>query len=156
MNQYPKYKLLISETKRIARRDIVPYGVYRISTYKTAKDAWKVLRGQEETIIFVTGIHDGKVNALKLSVIDVASFFNWFGTFVSNKDVLEFDYIDRVPLYLLAPPLDTTGKRIYESYIRDNPLIKRLDNPYRVYNIDGIQHIQEVIFKKEKLKEYYG
>jgi hypothetical protein len=156
MNQVPKYKLLISESKRVSRIDVVPYGVYKISTYKTAKDAWKVLRGQDETLIFVTGIYENKVNALKLSVIDSTVFFEWFKRFVSNTSILENDIITNVPLYALASPMDVTGKRIYDGYIRDNALIKRLDNPYRVYNLHGIQYIQEVTFKKEVLKRYYG
>lgn len=156
MNQYPKYKVLISEMKRISRERVVPYGVYKISTYKTVDNAWKSLKGQDETIIFTTGVYEGNISALKLSVVTVDEFFKWFKPLVTNTSFLEDDTINNIPLYLLAKPFDGTGKHIYERFIKNNPLIQRMDRPYRVYKLRGIQHIQEIVFKKEILKRYYG
>ena len=77
MNHSSKYRLIQEGTgKRVSKRNLQPYGVYKISTYKYADGNKERLAGSEETIIFVTGIYEKKVSALKLSNIPPANFLN--------------------------------------------------------------------------------
>jgi len=79
MNHSSKYRLIQEGTgKRVSKTNLQPYGVYKISTYKYADGNKERLVGSEETIIFVTGIYQKKVSALKLSNIPPANFFKWF------------------------------------------------------------------------------
>ena len=158
MNHSSKYRLLQDGVgKRIPKNNIQPYGVYKISTYKYADGNKERLAGSEETIIFVTGIYQKKVSALKLSNIPPANFFKWFKKLTKNdsvvKRVLESSQIG---LYDLGDVFDTGGNRIYDGYIKNNRDFVAKGAAYRTYNMDGIQYSTEIFFKQEILDKYYG
>ena len=158
MNHSSKYRLLQDGVgKRIPKKNIQPYGVYKISTYKYADGNKERLAGSEETIIFVTGIYQKKVSALKLSNIPPANFFKWFKKLTKNdsvvKRVLESSQIG---LYDLGDVFDTGGNRIYDGYIKNNRDFVAKGAAYRTYNMDGIQYSTEIFFKQDTLKQYYG
>ena len=158
MNHSSKYRLLQEGTgKRVSKGNIKPYGVYKISTYKYADGNKERLAGSEETIIFVTGIYQKKVSALKLSNIPPANFFKWFKKLTKNdsvvKRVLESSQIG---LYDLGDVFDTGGNRIYDGYIKNNRDFVAKGAAYRTYNMDGIQYSTEIFFKQDTLKQYYG
>ena len=158
MNHSSKYRLLQDGVgKRIPKNNIQPYGVYKISTYKYADGNKERLAGSEETIIFVTGIYQKKVSALKLSNIPPANFFKWFKKLTKNdsvvKRVLESSQIG---LYDLGDVFDTGGNRIYDGYIKNNRDFVAKGAAYRTYNMDGIQYSTEIFFKQDTLKQYYG
>ena len=157
MNHSSKYRLLQDGVgKRIPKNNIQPYGVYKISTYKYADGNKERLAGSEETIIFVTGIYQKKVSALKLSNIPPANFFKWFKKLTKNdsvvKRVLESSQIG---LYDLGDVFDTGGNRIYDGYIKNNRDFVAKGAAYRTYNMDGIQYSTEIFFKQDTLKQYY-
>jgi hypothetical protein len=158
MNHSPKYRLMQEGTgKRVPKGNLQPYGVYKISTYKYADGNKERLAGSEETIIFVTGIYQKKVSALKLSNIPPANFFKWFKKLTKNdsvvKRVLESSQIG---LYDLGDVFDTGGNRIYDGYIKNNKDFVRKGAAYRTYNLDGIQYSTEIFFKQDTLNKYYG
>ena len=158
MNHSPKYRLMQEGTgKRVPKGNLQPYGVYKISTYKYADGNKERLAGSEETIIFVTGIYQKKVSALKLSNIPPANFFKWFKKLTKNdsvvKRVLESSQIG---LYDLGDVFDTGGNRIYDGYIKNNRDFVAKGAAYRTYNMDGIQYSTEIFFKQEILDKYYG
>ena len=158
MNHSSKYRLLQEGTgKRVSKGNIKPYGVYKISTYKYADGNKERLAGSEETIIFVTGIYQKKVSALKLSNIPPADFFKWFKKLTKNdsvvKRVLESSQIG---LYDLGDVFDTGGNRIYDGYIKNNRDFVAKGAAYRTYNMDGIQYSTEIFFKQDTLNKYYG
>jgi hypothetical protein len=158
MNHSPKYRLMQEGTgKRVPKGNLQPYGVYKISTYKYADGNKERLAGSEETIIFVTGIYQKKVSALKLSNIPPANFFKWFKKLTKNdsvvKRVLESSQIG---LYDLGDVFDTGGNRIYDGYIKNNRDFVAKGAAYRTYNMDGIQYSTEIFFKQDTLKQYYG
>ena len=87
MNHSSKYRLIQEGTgKRVSKGNLQPYGVYKISTYKYADGNKERLAGSEETIIFVTGIYQKKVSALKLSNIEPTKFLNWFRKLSKGDD----------------------------------------------------------------------
>ena len=154
-NVAEKYKPLMLENERTSRANIRPLGVYQISTYKTADDAWRRLKRSEKTLVFATGIFEGKLNCIKLSVIPPDKFFKWFGGLVRTGHRMFDTDEQRIPLYEIGERVATSGKRLYEQHIKGNLSLQIIENPYRTYNISGIQHIREIVFKREVLEAYY-
>jgi len=158
MNHSPKYRLMQEGTgKRVPKGNLQPYGVYKISTYKYADGNKERLAGSEETIIFVTGIYQKKVSALKLSNIPPANFFKWFKKLVKSDNVVE-NVLEssQIGLYDLGDVFDTGGNRIYDGYIKNNRDFVAKGAAYRTYNLDGIQYSTEIFFKQDTLNKYYG
>jgi len=157
-NQAIKYKPFILEEKRVSRSAVKPYGVYRISTYKYADGNKETLTGADTTIVFVTGIYERKFSAVKLSSIKPDDFFKWFRRLEDKAGAVLTDEarVGNVGLYDIATVYDRGGQRIYDSYVKTGTELKKLENPYRTYNMDGIQYMSEIFFKRTLLNEYYG
>ena len=158
MNHSSKYRLIQEGTgKRVSKGNLKPYGVYKISTYKYADGNKERLAGSEETIIFVTGIYQKKVSALKLSNIQPADFFKWFKKLTkSEKEVENVLNSPQIGMYDLGEVLDKGGDRVYNGYIKTNKDFVAKGAAYRTYNMDGIQYSTEIFFKQDTLKQYYG
>jgi hypothetical protein len=152
INQASKYRGLLDVGGRVSKTDIRPYGLYKISTYKYADGDRSTLRGTEETLIFVTGIYQRKVSALKLSNIPPLKFLNWLKKVVGVNSYTEGNKrIDELKI-----PFDKGGNRIYDTYIKNNPDFVTKGAAYRTYNLDGIQYATEVFLNEKTLKQYYG
>lgn len=157
INQTQKYRGLLESGKRISKTDIEPYGLYKISTYNYVDKGRTTLKGVDETLIFVTGIYERKVSALKLSNIPPVQFLNWFKKIArsNDNDVLNEDR-SNIRLSELAIPMDMGGNKIYDSYIRNYKGFVEKGAAYRTYKLDGIQFATEVFLKKNVLEQYYG
>lgn len=149
------YKPFIFENERTSKSNIKPMGVYQISIYKSGKGEYRGSKRSEKTLIFATGIYEGKLNCLKLSLISSPTFFKWFGNLVENNHGIFDTNQQRIPLYEIGKRVDGSGRRLYEQHIRGRRELKAIENPYRTYNISGIQHIREIVFKREVLENYY-
>lgn len=159
MNYTLKYKGMMDKGERVAKTQIQPYGLYKISTYKYTEGKRTTLRGDDETLIFVTGIYQKKVSALKLSNIEPTKFLNWFKKLSKGDDDTLFEDMDtnaKIPLYELATPLDSGGNKVYDSYIKNNVHFVAKGAAYRTYNLGGIQYATEFYLKPNVLKKYYG
>ena len=152
MNYAPQYRGYIDMGDRISKTDIKPYGIYKISTYKYADGDRQTLRGTEETLIFVTGIYQRKVSAIKLSNVEPIKFLNWLKRVVGVNSYTE----GKKRIDELKTPFDMGGTRIYDSYIRNNKDFVAKGAAYRTYNLDGIQYATEVFLNEKTLKQYYG
>ena len=157
MNYALRYKGMMDKGDRVAKTEIQPYGLYKISTYKYTEGKRTNLRGDDETLIFVTGVYQRKVSALKLSNIEPVKFLNWFKKLSKGDDesLFEGDRI-KIPLYELATPMDKGGNRVYDSYIKNNKQLVANGASYRTYSIGGIQYATEFYLKPNVLKQYYG
>ena len=152
INQASKYRGLLENGGRVSKQSISPYGIYKISTYNYVDEGRQTLRGPEETLIFVTGIYQKKVSALKLSNIEPVKFLNWLRKVVGRNSYNEgMKRIDE-----LKTPFDIGGNRIYDSYIRSNSDFVAKGAAYRTYNLDGIQYATEMFLNEKTLKQYYG
>jgi hypothetical protein len=152
INQSPKYRGLLEAGNRVAKQAITPYGIYKISTYNYVDEGRQTLKGPEETLIFVTGIYQRKVSALKLSNIEPLKFLNWLKKIVGTNSYNEgMKRIDE-----LKTPFDIGGNRIYDTYIRNNKDFVAKGAAYRTYNLDGIQYATEMFLNEKTLKQYYG
>ena len=158
MNHSSKYRLIQEGTgKRVPKGKLQPYGVYKISTYKYADGNKERLSGSEETIIFVTGIYQKKVSALKLSNIQPVDFFKWFKKLTKADNVVENVLtLPQIGLYDLGEVFDKGGNRVYDGYIKNNRNFVAKGAAYRTYNLDGIQYSTEIFFKQDTLNKYYG
>ena len=152
MNYAPQYRGYIDVGSRISKTDIKPYGIYKISTYKYADGDSQTLRGTEETLIFVTGIYQRKVSAIKLSNVQPIKFLNWLKRVVGVNSYTE----GKKRIDELKTPFDVGGTRIYDSYIKNNKDFVAKGAAYRTYNLDGIQYATEVFLNEKTLKQYYG
>ena len=152
INQASKYRGLLDVGNRVSKQSIKPYGIYKISTYNYVDEGRQTLRGTDETLIFVTGIYQRKVSALKLSNIEPVKFLNWLKKIVGVNSYTEgMKRIDE-----LKTPFDVGGNRIYDSYIKNNSDFVAKGAAYRTYNLDGIQYATEVFLNEKTLKKYYG
>lgn len=152
INQASKYRGLLDTGNRVSKTDITPYGIYKISTYKYVDEGRKTLKGVDETLIFVTGVYQRKVSALKLSNIPPIPFLNWLKKVVGTNSYREgMKRIDELRI-----PFDIGGNRIYDSYIRNNKDFVAKGAAYRTYNLDGIQYATEMFLNEKTLKQYYG
>mgnify|MGYP000739857139 FL=1 len=152
MNQAPKYRGYIEVGDRVSKQNIRPYGIYKISTYKYTDGDRTTLRGSEETLIFVTGVYQRKVSALKLSNIPPLKFVQWLKKVVGVNSYKEgMKRVDELKI-----PFDIGGNRIYDSYIKNNTDFVAKGAAYRTYNLDGIQYATEVFLNEKTLKQYYG
>jgi hypothetical protein len=150
-----QYKGFIKQESRISRTQISPNNVYRLSTYKYSDGKTRTLRGEDETLIFVTGVYKKTIYGIKLSKIKPEIFFEWGQTIITEKDVLNEDN-ELVKFSQLSPPMDVTGDRFYKNYIKTSKLLKKPQIPYRSYKLEGIRYVSEVYFKKDILESYYA
>src|SRR6056300_662728 len=132
-----QYKKFIKQESRISRTQITPNNVYRLSTYKYSDGKTRTLRGEDETLIFVTGVYKKTIYGIKLSKIKPEIFFEWGQTIITEKDVLNEDN-ELVKFSQLSPPMDVTGDRFYKNYIKTSKLLKKPQIPYRSYKLEGI------------------
>ena len=158
MNYTPQYSRFLKNGNRVSKSRIQPYGIYKISTYKYVDEGKKTLRGSDETLIFVTGIFNGKVSALKLSNIPPNEFLNWFKGITNdiyNTDKLKND-TTKIGLYDIETPMDVGGSKIYKLHINDNRKFVAKGAAYRTYNLSGIQYASELFLKNNIIQQYYG
>lgn len=154
MNYASQYRTFIDIGSRVPKGSIQPYGIYKLSTYKYVDEGRKTLRGSEETLIFVTGIYEKKVQALKLSNIPPVKFLRWFKNVANNTYV--DNGLDTIPLYSFEKPMDIGGNRIYDTYIKNNREFVAKGAAFRTYKLEGIQYTTEVFLKKNVIEQYYG
>jgi hypothetical protein len=157
MNYNLRYKEYIDTESRIAKTQIEPMNIYRISSYKTIEGDIQSKGGNQSDLVFVIGTFptpqkDRKINCLKISEIRPDKFMMWLKKLVDKRKVDETDTI--IHLNELLIKSDNTGKLIFERFIKPSSIVYNLkDSIYRTYNTNGIRYIQEVFLKKEKLKE---
>jgi hypothetical protein len=152
MNYSPQYRGLLDKGDRISKNDITPYGIYKLSIYKYTDDGRQTLSGEDETLIFVTGIYQRKVSALKLSNIQPVKFLNWLKRVVGTNSYNE----GMKRINELKAPFDNGVNSIYHSYIKNNSEFVAKGAAYRTYNLDGIQYATEMFLNEKTLKQYYG
>ena len=149
------YEKIIQKEQKVQSNRLYPHRLYRLYNYEYKDGNTETLRGNDATLLFCTGIFEGKMSALKISMIPPDIFFNWFKRLIKNNEILETDET-LIRLDKLSPKLDRGGKRLWEGYIQNNVSLKKMGNPYRTYNLNKISYIAEIYLKKQVLVDYYG
>lgn len=149
------YEVLIQKEQKVQSNRLYPHRLYRLSNYVYSDGNKEALRGKDSTLLFCTGVFEGKMSALKISMMPPDTFFKWFSKLIKNNEILESDDT-LIQLDKLGPKLDRGGKRLWEGYIQNNVSLKKMGNSYRTYNLSKISNISEIFIKKQTLIEYYG
>lgn len=146
-----QYKTFLRPEKRIPRSQIRPRNIYRITTYRGGDPATKT--GENERYIFVIGIVDGKVHALKLNPIRPLDFTNFIGKLRDRRIPIGEDQ----RLEDLLKKYSRDGSSLFESNIKNNSKIysKSLKN-YRTYLLDSIVNVYEIRFEEDFLRRLFG
>lgn len=152
MNYSLQYKKWINSEKRVSKIHIRPRNIYRISSYSYQDGDTKPLAGINSSLIFVIGIHEDKLNCIKMNEIPPDKFFDWMETtFRHPVKPVDIDKMKKLEDIIVLG--DESGKTLFESKVRTHPIYKLDPRPYRTYNVDGLRYIQEVEIKKEELKK---
>lgn len=150
-NYGPQYKKFIEKEERASKSSLEPRNLYRVSSYDYADGESRSLAGINSSLIFVFGIHEKKLNCLKLNDVKPEKFEKWLAT-ILKPSLTEKDIDDMKMLEDILIESDRNGSRLFESKIKSNPIYNNEPRPYRTYNIVGLKFIQEVKLKKEFLK----
>lgn len=154
VNHYLRYVKLFEFGKRVQKGylKLNPRNFYRVSRYEYADGDVKSLTGNNSSLIFVLGVHDEKVNCIKLNEVELEVFKRWFPTML--KPTIKTEDVDSMEMTSdLIIDSDRSGKTLFESKVKGKTIYNKNPRPYRTYNLDGLQYIQEMKLKSEVLKE---
>ena len=145
-----QYKTFLRPERRIPRSQIRPRNIYRITTYRGGEPATK--GGEDARYIFVIGIVDGKVHAIKLNPIKPLDFTNFISKLRDKRIPIGSDQA----LELLLKKFSKDGSGLFESYIKNNSKVysKSLSN-YRTYLLNNIVNVYEIRFEEDFLRELF-
>lgn len=154
VNHYLRYVKLFEFGKRVQKGylKLNPRNFYRISRYENVDGDIKSLTGNNSSLIFVLGVHDEKVNCIKLNEVGLEIFKRWFPTML--KPTINAENVDNMEMISdLIIDGDRSGKTLFESKVKGKSIYNVNPRPYRTYNLDGLQYIQEIKLKSETIKE---
>ena len=154
VNHYLRYVKLFEFGKRVQKGylKLNPRNFYRVSRYEYADGDVKSLTGNNSSLIFVLGVHDEKVNCIKLNEVGLEIFMRWFPTIL--KPTIKDEDVDSMEMISdLIIDGDRSGKTLFESKVKGKSIYNLNPRPYRTYNLDGLQYIQEMKLKNETLKD---
>jgi len=146
-----QYKTFLRPERRIPRSQIRPRNIYRITTYRGGDPATKA--GDDTRYIFVIGIVDGKVHAIKLNPIKPLDFTNFISKLRDKRIPIGSDQ----SLELLLKKFSRDGSSLFESHIKNNSKVysKTLKN-YRTYLLNNIVNVYEIRFEEDFLRRLFG
>jgi len=145
-----QYKTFLRPERRIPRSQIRPRNIYRITTYRGGEPATK--GGEDARYIFVIGIVDGKVHAIKLNPIKPIDFTMFINKLRDKRIPIGSDQ----SLELLLKKFSKDGSSLFESYIKNNSKIysSSLKN-YRTYLLNNIVNVYEIRFEEDFLRNLF-
>lgn len=145
-----QYKTFLKPERRIPRSQIRPRNIYRITTYRGGEPATKA--GDSARYIFVIGIVDNKVHAIKLNPIKPIDFTNFIAKLRDKRIPIGSDQ----SLELLLKKFSKDGSALFESYVKNNSKIysRSLSN-YRTYLLSSIVNVYEIRFEEDFLRELF-
>jgi hypothetical protein len=150
-----QYKPFIEKEDPISKILVRPKNIYKIVYYQYADGTAKTLSGPKTAYVFVIGIYDKKLICLKISEMRPDKFFLWLKTLfqksLTNERIDESKRLDEITIRS-----DRNGNAIFSRYVKGKAIVTQGKNPYRTYNMDGIQQISEITISKDTLKEYFN
>jgi hypothetical protein len=150
-----QYKPFIEKEDPISKILLRPKNIYKIVYYQYADGVAQTLSGPKTAYVFVIGIYDKKLICLKISEMRPDKFFLWLKTLfqksLTNEKIDESKRLDEITIRS-----DRNGNAIFSRYVKGKAILTQGKNPYRTYNIDGIQQISEITISKDTLKEYFN
>ena len=150
MSYTQQYVQFLKPEKRIAKSLIKPRNIYRLTTYKGGDPVTK--SGSNARYIFVLGIVEGKVHAIKLNNIKPVDFTNFIAKLRDKRVPLSSNQM----LHLFLKRFAGDGRTLFESHVKTNKKVysPQLKN-YRTYIEANIQNIYEIRFELDFLQELF-
>jgi len=145
------YSRFIDKEARISKSLITPGNLYRISSYSYSDGEARAQTGPNSSLVFVFGIHEKKLNCLKLNDVSPDIFKNWLKTLLKS-DLKSEDIDSMKKLEDIIIESDMQGNKLFESKIKGKSIYNTNPRLYRTYNIAGLNYIQEVKLKSDFLK----
>ena len=150
-----QYKKFIQSEKSVSKSLIRPRNVYRINTYKYIDGSSKSLSGMDSALILVLGITtDKKISCIKISLVKPDIFFKFLKKMLI-KGLDEEKIKSATKLEELLVLSDRGGKKLFSSFLKNDPIYDKEPDSYRTYTLAGIKSVEEVNFKTETLLKYY-
>jgi hypothetical protein len=146
-----QYKSFLRPEKRIPRSQIRPRNIYRITTYRGGEPPTR--SGEDARYVFVIGIVNDKVHAIKLNPIRPIDFTNFIGKLRDKRIPIGSDQA----LELLLKRFSKDGSSLFESYVKNNSKIysRSLSN-YRTYILSSIVNVYEIRFEEDVLRRLFN
>jgi hypothetical protein len=142
-----EYKSFLRPERRISKSLIRPRNIYRITTYRGGEPPTK--GGEDARYIFVIGIVDGKVHAIKLNPIKPIDFTMFINKLRDKRIPIGSDQA----LELLLKKFSKDGKSLFETYVKNNSkLYSRSLGNYRTYILSNIVNVYEIRFEEDFLR----
>ena len=146
-----QYKAFLRPEKRVPRSQIRPRNIYRITTYTGGDPVTK--SGEDARYIFVIGIVNNKVHAIKLNPIKPIDFTNFIGKLREKRIPIGSDQA----LELLLKRFSKDGSSLFESYVKNNSkLYSRSLGNYRTYILSNIVNVYEIRFEEDVLRKLFN
>jgi hypothetical protein len=146
-----QYKSFLRPEKRIPRSQIRPRNIYRITTYRGGEPPTR--SGEDARYVFVIGIVNNKVHAIKLNPIRPIDFTNFIAKLRDKRIPIGSDQA----LELLLKRFSKDGSGLFESYVKNNSKIysRSLSN-YRTYILSSIVNVYEIRFEEDVLRRLFN
>lgn len=154
MNQGPAYSPKIRKTKKISKNLIETNNIYRLVSYKYANGNIESDFGPNASLIFIFGIYQKEIHAIKLNMVKPTLFFRWL-KLSSNKMVTQ-EMLNESNLPSLLKETNETGKSFFTSNIKGKSIYKIEPRTYRTYKLLNIKNIEQVYFKENFLETIFG
>jgi hypothetical protein len=154
MNQGPAYSPKIRKTKKIANSLIKPNNIYKLVSYQYANGDVESQGGSRATLIFVFGIYQKEIHAIKLNMVDPDLFFRWLKS--SSTRVITQKMINESDLPSMIKESDETGKTFFVNRIKNKSIYKIEPRAYRTYKQMSIKNIEQVFLKEDILETTFG
>jgi hypothetical protein len=151
MSFIKQYNQILKPEVRVARSEIRPRNIYRISTYKGGDPITKT--GEESRYVFVIGRVENKIHCIKLNDIKPLDFTKFINKIRDKRLPIKGDQ----PLEELLKKFSKDGKSLFETYVKPDSKIysSKLGN-YRTYSLENIVNIYEIRFEEGFLREMFG
>ena len=148
-------KLFISE-ESVAKTRLKPLNIYKINSYQYVDGKTKSLSGNKTAFVFCFGIHEKKLNCIKVTDINPTKFLVFLKSIL--KKGLKAEAFDKAEtLDELCIKGDLKGSSIVGSYIKGKTIVEVSgESTYRTYLISGIKSIERMKINPSVLKEMYG
>ena len=146
-----QYKSFLRPEKRIPRSQIRPRNIYRITTYRGGEPPTR--SGEDARYVFVIGIVNNKVHAIKLNPIRPIDFTIFIAKLRDKRIPIGSDQA----LELLLKRFSKDGSGLFESYVKNNSKIysRSLSN-YRTYILSSIVNVYEIRFEEDVLRRLFN
>jgi hypothetical protein len=154
MNFASLYKSFIRTSKRVTPTAMETNKIYLLKSYEYSNGKTETFSGKDLVLIFVFGIFEKEVHALKLNTINPDVFFRWMKR-ASSRRVTD-KMLNESDLKSLLKKSEESGQSFFKSRIKGNAVYKIEPRAYRTYKLFNIKNIDEVYLKREKLESIFG